>query len=289
LKKILTGFFCFWISIILISALLSPLVFSFTQQSDFFSQYPFHRVFNRVLMISALLCLYPLLRYWNISWKSLLGGFSKSSLVQILRFSGLGLASLALLLIPYFIFEYREFTADKSFFKIGEYILSAAAIGFLEEILFRGVFFLALLPLLRIKPYVWILINSFFFASVHFLKAKPLESTIQWDSGLFLWQQMVTSIDFNQEFYARWMGLFLVGITLCMLVTWKRKLWPSMGLHAGWVLGLKGVMYYTTALKTPDELWLSSTILAGFWTDIVLLGLILSFYYQWKNEDRSHQ
>jgi membrane protease YdiL (CAAX protease family) len=278
LKKILTGFIGFWISIILISSLLSPLVFSLTQQSDFFSQYPFHRVFNRVMMISALLCLYPLLRYWNVSWKSLLGDFSKSSFVEILKFVGLGLISLLVLLIPYFIFEYRELSSDKSILKVGEYFLSAAAIGFLEEILFRGVFFLALLPLLRIKPYVWILINSFFFASVHFLKAKPIESAIQWDSGLLIWQQMVTSIDFNQEFYSRWIGLFLVGITLCMLVTWKRKLWPSMGLHAGWVLGLKCTMHYTTALKTPDELWLSSTILAGFWTDIVLIGMIVYFY-----------
>lgn len=119
---------------------------------------------------------------------------------------------------------------------VGLAILSAAVIGFVEELVFRGIVFQLVLATLRLLPAV--AVASLFFAVLHFQRVPghlwPADADVGLGTGFHVawWTvaAMVTSLEASKL-----AALVLVGLILCLVFARSGSLYPAMGLHAGWV------------------------------------------------------
>jgi membrane protease YdiL (CAAX protease family) len=279
MRRILAGLLLFFGGIILISAVLSPWIFwswnSLTPWDE-----PFRRVFNRVLMVSAVLLLWPLARYWGISsWKHLgIGDFSKIR-KDLLWWFICGVASVTGLFLIQILFEVRGWKGTWAFLRLFEFLASAWIVGFVEEILFRGLLFCALFQVVReysARAVRVAVLTSIFFATTHYLKAVNPVGEIDWSSGWFSWWTMLLEFGDARMLALRWVSLLLVGLVLCALAYRKKTLWACMGLHAGWVFGLKALNQATEWNGGNGSWWFQGDILSGVSAEIMLL-VILGF------------
>jgi membrane protease YdiL (CAAX protease family) len=115
---------------------------------------------------------------------------------------------------------------------------SAVCIGFLEEVVFRGVVLRAFLRGIG-SVTLAVALASAFFALVHFQRvpSHSWEGTAAGPTiadGLRVAGASLVSIGeaWRGELF---LGLFLAGATLCLVVLRSGSLWPAVGLHAGWV------------------------------------------------------
>jgi membrane protease YdiL (CAAX protease family) len=146
--------------------------------------------------------------------------------------------------------------------------LSAAAVSVLEEALFRG----ALLGLVLRSARTWPaqIFVAAVYAIVHFLK-PPLDAaqlaselgSISWLSGFQLLPKVFWQFADPWLLLGGFVTLFLVGLILGRVTQATRSLWCAMGLHAGWVFGLK-IFSAFTAPTRPDLLpWVGQNLLIG--------------------------
>ncbi|MDZ4787627.1 MAG: CPBP family intramembrane glutamic endopeptidase [Blastochloris sp.] len=277
MRRVLLGLLFFFGGIVLLSALVTPWAYAVV---EYFAagQVPFRRVFNRALMISALVLLWPLARFWGIrTWKEV--GMHKVTELKgdVLWWLALGLLSVGGLFVVQLLSGDRVWgwRGDGVFFRLLGFGLSAGLIGFLEEILFRGVLFLALLKIVPQRP-VWVaVLTSFFFSTTHYLKAVNPAGEIGWLSGFESWGLMLGELGNMEMLALRWVSLFLVGVVLCALAYKKETLWGCMGLHAGWVLGLKTFNQATDWRGGEGSWWFQPDILSGLAAELMLIGMLV--------------
>ena len=217
------------VAVILVGAFLAP--WAFTEVHAHWPLIPFRRVFDRVLLIIALLGLVPML--WAVGIKSagdlgyirrvawgwhVLGGFA-SGVVS------LGLCAVFL----------RQFTGWKTNYAAN--LASAVAVGVIEETFFRGGIFGAFRRNWSLG--LAVTVSSVIYAVLHFCKpTEPL--AVNWLTG-FTHLGLICQ---NFGAQVNWIGLvtlFLAGAVLALVFEWTKALYFSMGLHAGWVFMLKTV------------------------------------------------
>ena len=217
------------LAVILLGSLLAPWAFAIIHAH--WPLIPFHRVFDRVLLILALAGLVPMLRSAGIRSMAELGyGRSPFWAWQVLGGFAVGILSLGLCAVLL-----RHFTDLKTNY-VGN-LLSAVAVGVIEETFFRGGIFGAFR---RNCSLGWaVVVSSGIYAVLHF--CKPTEPvTVNWLTGFthlgMIWQNFGTQVN--------WFGLVtlvLVGAVLALAFEWTKALYFSIGLHAGWVFMLKTV------------------------------------------------
>ena len=113
--------------------------------------------------------------------------------------------------------------------------LTAAAVPFIEEALFRGLF---LGVLLRGSPALAAaLLSAAIFSIVHFLKAPDQTTTsVSWTSGFVSLAHSFDQFTEPMLVLAGFTTLFLIGLILADARLRTRSLWLPIGLHAGWIL-----------------------------------------------------
>ncbi len=213
----------------------------------------FNRYFNRAVLLSALLGLIPLLKSLkmrradlgmvpNPRWKSHLAvGFSAAAGLLLLMGAGY---------LVFHIFDlappagHRAAAEWGSRFDAGTIfgIVSAAiAVPLLEEFFFRGAIFG--LALRTVRPLPALLFVTFFFTIVHFLKppdsVKLLDADVTWGSGFWMVGQVFAKFGNPLFILSEFATLFAVGWILGVARLRTDSLWLSIGLHGGWVFGLK--------------------------------------------------
>lgn len=281
MKRILLGLLLFFGGIIFLSAFITP--WAYLGVEHFFQgEAPFRRVFNRVLMISALVLLWPLAKFWGIiKWSEI--GLVKNAGAgkELLEWLGWGLVTVGGLFVLQLLTGQRVWGwrgEDAVVWKVLGFGLSAGLIGFLEEILFRGVLFLALLRLIKGegdgRVVALAVVTSIFFSTTHYLKAVNPVGEIGWFSGVEAWGFMLMELGNMEMLALRWISLFLVGLVLCALAYRSGTLWGCMGLHAGWVLGLKTFNQATEWKGASGSWWFQPDVLSGLAAEVMLLGLL---------------
>lgn len=286
MKRIFTGLLLFFGGIILLSAFITPWVYLGVEHF-FPGEAPFRRVFNRVLMISALVLLWPLAKFWGIQrWSEI--GFRKEGGAgkDILEWLGWGLLTVGGLFVLQLLIGQRVWGwrgEDAVFWKMMGFVMSAGLIGFLEEILFRGVLFLALLRLVQGRVVGVAVVTSIFFSTTHYLKAVNPVGEIGWFSGVEAWGLMLMEMGNMEMLALRWVSLFIVGLVLCALAYRSGTLWGCMGLHAGWVLGLKTFNQATEWKGASGSWWFQPDVLSGLAAEIMLLALLGLILWRGKN------
>lgn len=262
----------------------------------------FSRYFNRAVLIAAVLLLWPALRWLNAgNRRTNTDGISANRGEAMLRFFqlspnrwwwshlliGFVLAGGTLLLLGWFYvgqgwYELRD--AGKPLSRILATALGTGlAVGLLEEFVFRGALHVVVSKWLRPKTLFWVI--AAFFAVIHFfnpphgLDAGTVTST----TGLWMVCQIFGhffSQFANPSFLlAEFAVLFAIGLVLGYTRMKTGSLWLGIGLHAGWVFGVKTLSPMTARAFAPAEMmpWLGDTLRVGAVSCIVvtLTGVVL--------------
>lgn len=220
---------------------------------------PFARYFSRACQFWAVLLLWPLIR-WTRMGRALFPPFRP--MVSGLREYALGFALAAGLLLALGAgigtVGWFRLRPQPAWGGVWEPLGAALGAGALEELFFRG----ALLGLLlkSMPPLRAALAVSFLFAFVHFLKppegwSLPMEE-VAWSSGFAVLRAIGGGFLDARFLLAEFATLFAVGWVLAMARLRTGRLWACMGLHGGWVFGLK----YFSALTLS-----SKALRAGEW------------------------
>lgn len=206
---------------------------------------PFRRVFDRVLLVVALVGLWPLLRAVGIrSWRELGFPCARSWWRHAVIGYAIGVGSFIVAGLLLIALGERSFDANMSAAQLLVQILKFAATGIvvaiIEETFFRGGVQGALQR--ASGPISALVITSAIYSAVHFLKPKGVgidAEAVTWSSGFdHLWR-LVTLSACVPGVASGFVTLLLAGLVLGWAFVKTRALYLSMGLHAGWVCTLK--------------------------------------------------
>jgi len=233
------------IAVILLGAAFAPWLFWGVQRfaaATMFAAYPFHRIFDRSVMIVALVGLWPLLgalglRSWsNLGyapapgwWRHLLAGFV------------LGVGSLALIVVVTIALGFRPTHFDKSAGQVVmallQYFVAGIAVALLEETFFRGVVQGAWQRQMNVV--LAVVLASVVYSALHFLRPNLVKipaDQVSWDSGFTCLAGIVTQSFRDRDSVVGFVTLFLAGCVLGLAYYRTGALYLPIGLHAGWVL-----------------------------------------------------
>ena len=262
----------------------------------------FSRYFNRAILIGAVLLVWPVLSWFKRGrtgekrsflasldlapnpswWKHLLLGFV--------------LAGGTLLLLGAWYVQQGWYESQDSGKTIVRLIFSALgtgfAVGFLEEFVFRGALYAVLGKVLR--PRVLFFFVAIFFAVIHFFNAPHTlqVAEVTATSGFWfvgrLFQHFFSQFGDLYFLLSEFAVLFAIGIVLGYTREATRSLWLGIGLHAGWVFGVKMLSPMTRRAFERAEMmpWLGDTLRVGLVSTLVVLltGLALWFWLRTKDQ-----
>jgi membrane protease YdiL (CAAX protease family) len=227
------------VAAILLGALFAPWLFWAVRPV---AMYPFHRIFDRSVMIVGFIGLWPLLAALGIRSAAELGySCSRTGWRQALAGLALGIGSLALVAAVLVTWGGRSLQFDRSAGEMANaalhFLVTGIVVALIEETFFRGVLQGAwqrsMNPILAV---VW---ASAVYAAVHFLKPAGTDvpaNQVAWNSGFKLLPLIVSQSFRGGNVLVPFVTLFLVGCVLGLAYAKTGALYLSIGLHAGWVL-----------------------------------------------------
>ncbi len=241
----------------------------------------FSRYFNRAILISALILIAPTLRWMRTTGSAPASREKLATSWQLdpnprwfaHLFIGFAVAGGTLLLLGGFYlnqgwYEWRD--AGKPMIGILAGALGTGfAVGFLEEFVFRGALQAVVSKWLR--PVASYLAIAAFFALVHFFNApRTLEAgEVNLVSGFWMigkiFEHFFSQFANPSFLLAEFAVLFAIGLVLGYTRLKTRSLWLGIGLHAGWVFGVKTLSPVTVRNFDPGAMmpWLGETLRVG--------------------------
>ena len=237
------------VAVILLGALLAPWLFWALQGlAAHFSSFgslahqPFHRIFDRALLIVAFAGLWPLLRTIGFrSWQDV--GYVKArgwSRQIIIGFT-LGLGSFLLVAVIAVAVGSRAVNLGKSAAQIVgaifRYLLTGIVVALIEETFFRGALQGAFQRGMNVV--VAVMLASMIYSGLHFVKPNRVNipaNQVTWSSGVTCLVGSVTRSASERDVLVGFVTLFLAGCILGLAYVKTKALYFSIGLHAGWVL-----------------------------------------------------
>lgn len=243
--------------------------------------------FNRAALIAAVIGLVPLLKSLRVGWRQVLGdvpfstGWKQSVSIFFLA---------AILLVPLGIIGVWlgavRMKPDPAWTAVIRPLMSGCTVAVMEEFLFRGAILVILCRTLGNRAGLWW--TTGIFAIVHFLK-PPLEGAlpdeqVTWTSGFWVITQLFSGFGAWEKFIGEFLFLVVVGWVLGRARLTSGGLWVSIGLHAGWVTGMKHLsqlVMRTGALDRGDfSPWMVKNtcraIVSPFVGIIPLIGVLLT-------------
>jgi len=250
-------------------------------------RYSFSHIFGRTFMIAGI-ALFLSCRSWIgiRSVRDLGVGPLSQGLVNVPLGFFLAIGSVALLgllmsvtdvFTPYF----RVSFADA--LRVGaKALLAALAVGFLEEMFFRGIIFKGLLE--NTRRMTAFTAASLFFAAIHFVRPSERFSVDGIDplaGARYLGQAFAPLLD-PLPVLPGLLGLFVIGLVLSYAFLRTGSIYLSMGLHAGWVFGIKSIRIYGDFAR-GDLGWLFGSsnpkIVSGVATWLGILGVGVAVHF----------
>lgn len=278
--------FLYLVAVFIGAAFISPRLYASAQFLESVSyrfsslaDAPFHRYVSRCLILMAILALPSLLKALGLRSVSVLRlKWSVRHFVEAIHGLGWSFVALALLAALLVTFELHvldlDHAPDRWLRHVKNALLSALAVGVLEEFLFRGALFGALRQRQSFAPAA--LCSSALYALLHFL-AKPEHSgAVEWNSGLMVLGQMLAGFTHVEEMVPAFLNLLLLGCLLALVLERTGSLLAPIGLHAGIVFWLKTYNFMTKPANGAST-WFSGTDKAidGWATTLVLVLIFL--------------
>ena len=246
---------------------------------SFLADPPFHRFVNRCLILLAILGLPSLFHELGLKNASVLGlKFNSRHCLESLHGFLWAFVSLAILATLFAGFEARTLDLKPESARWLQHFknaaLSAAIVGILEEILFRGALFGVLRQhqsFLRAALY-----SSILYALLHFLDRPEHTGRVHSTSGFVVLAQMLRGFTDFSTMIPAFLNLTLIGVLLALVFERTGSLLFSIGLHAGFVFFLKTLNFVTIpAANGSTWFWGSNKIIDGWAATLVLLVTFL--------------
>ena len=237
------------VAVILLGALLAPWLFWALQGlAAHFSSFgslahqPFHRIFDRAVLIVAFAGLWPLLRAIGFrSWRDL--GYVKARgwWRHVIIGFAFGVGSFTLVAVIAVAMGSRTVSFDKSTGQIADailrYLLTGIIVALIEETFFRGALQGAFQRGMNVV--VAVMLASVIYSGLHFVKPNRVNipaDQVTWSSGVTCLVGSVTRSAGERDVLVGFVTLFLAGCILGLAYVKTKALYFSIGLHAGWVL-----------------------------------------------------
>ena len=210
----------------------------------------FPRFFNRSILLAAVVVL-PFYILRSGMDRTLLPSLKpqKGDILQM--GAGFALAAVFLLEMGYLMVKYGIYTwrTDAPWLGLGPPLTAALSVALVEEIVFRGFIYGLLARSMSATVALWW--TTGIFAAVHFMKPAdgimPLGSEVHLTTGFWLAGQILANFAKINFLLAEFLTLAAIGWALTKARADTGTLWLSIGLHAGWVFGLK---YFSALTKT---------------------------------------
>jgi membrane protease YdiL (CAAX protease family) len=266
-------------------ALLAPWLYwlaqHFAQAFPKIAAAPFHRFLDRSFLIIAVIGLWPMLRTLGVV------SFREAGIVAPYGqgknfFNGLwlGIGSLAVVAGIALVCGGRHWVhpagAGEIFWAVFGAIGTAAMVGVVEEILFRGGIFGGLRRVLH-----WpaaLVVSSAIFALLHFLNKADNAGPVSWNSGLALLPPMFGGFVDFRALVPGFFTLTFVGALLALAYQRTGNLYFSIGLHGGWVFVLR--IYGKLTVQSPDGsiwFWGTSKMFDGWLTFLAIVAMFVGY------------
>lgn len=244
------GFFGLWV---LLTAILFPGLRA-AVDAAFPGMFSSPRIFGRV-QLGVALALVPLL-FWF--WKDgprrfFLGGTGQAGGLRLISWGILGMGMVVVTAWIQSVLGVRTWAGVPGLDLWAGALATGCLVAVLEEFFFRGVLGLAFWKAAGEKPVAGLLgVNAAVFAAAHFIRPNSdLPGGIL--AGFAGWM--------NLQLWAgpadpwKLAGLFVAGLILARLVWQQGNLWAAIGLHAGWVAGI----------RISEGFWKESSQVSGGW------------------------
>jgi len=231
------------------SALLTPLVYSGLALLLTDVPWPFSRVYDRVAMVVILIFVVMMRKEFALGE---LGRFFRREEmgVKSKRFAtGFLVSALTVaVVVPYMVstgtIEWKDRDVLYYATKFGKSLLAAIVISIIEESFFRVLVFRRLKEALSVI--VAALVCSCVYGVAHFI--RPVKTFVYEEFSLFAGFDYLTQVVSRMVLpgnISAFIGFLLVGLVLCFVIQRTHSLFLCVGLHAGWVIGIKMVKYST--------------------------------------------
>ncbi|MEC8826930.1 MAG: CPBP family intramembrane glutamic endopeptidase [Verrucomicrobiota bacterium] len=252
----------------------------------------FSRYFNRAILLGGFIMILPTVRWLNAGkkkrgsvkefinldpnpawWRHLLIGFVAGGASLLVLGSGYVAQG-----------WYVMKDTDKPLYEVLlEALGTGIAVGLLEELVFRGALYAVLAKLLKPKPLFYGV--AALFAVLHFFN-PPHGLTVEvvhagsgfWFVGR-IFQHFFSQFGDLYFLLSEFAVLFAIGLVLGYTREKTGSLWLGIGLHAGWVFGVKTLSPLTTRAFDRDAMmpWLGDTLRVGAVSFFVvaLTGLVI--------------
>jgi uncharacterized protein len=244
------------VTTLVVTAALTPFVMDGLLAWGLDFGYPFSRVFDRVAMVVVLGLLFRWKSYFSLRlvWEYLRAG----TMLQRITALGIGLLGsliMVSLLLPLLVaMGYLvpiELSQGILLQKGSKALLTGISVSIIEEGFFRVLLLTALLS--RFSAVPSFLICSMVYAFAHFI--TPVKSFAyvpgSWLSG-FDYLLVVVERALAPGFISAFIGLLIVGLVLCKVIRATKSIYLCIGLHAGWVVGIK-ITRVVTAFADPSS------------------------------------
>ena len=268
----------------------------------------FSRYFNRAILLGSLLMIWPTLRWLNIGRPRQRGRRPSGQEIREQLFLtvnpawwrhllvGFLLAGGTLLLLGWLYVEQGWYNAIEGGEPLSGILLSAVgtavAVGLLEEFVFRGALQAVLSKLLKPGMLFWVI--AVFFAAIHFFNVPGMADfgPITAGSGFRMLGRIFEHFfsQFANPYFllAEFAVLLSIGLVLGYARMKTRSLWLGIGLHAGWVFGVKTLSPLTQRAFASGEMmpWLGDNLRVGAVSCLVvsLTGLVIWLWLRKKYE-----
>lgn len=273
--------FLFLLLVLLLTVVISPWA-AFLSDSFMESRPSFAHIFGRLFMVLGVALFFfcrPLLKIESLSQLGLKPAgqwhcdFARGALTALASVAALGALMSALdVFTPFF-----RLSISVALERSLKALLTALTVAVLEEIFFRGVIFKGLLE--DLKPAAAFALSSLFYSAIHFIKPAEefsLAGIDPWAGARYLAGAFKPFLD--PALLPGLLGLFLIGMVLSYAFSRTGSLYLSMGLHAGWVFGLKTIRVYGD-FRREDLGWLFGStdpkLVSGVavWIVILVVGI----------------
>lgn len=256
-------------------------------------RYSFAKIFNRTFMISGILLFFICRRLLGIGKLADLGltrfrDGSRDIAIGWLLAAG-SMAALAAVMTLFSVFTpFFRLPLAESISRCASALSTAALTGLLEEVFFRGILFKGLFQRGRLRAYLG---ANLFYSALHFVKpgeAYYMDALDPW-AGLRHLASTFTPFLEPLPLLPGIFGLFLLGVVLSFAFTRTANLYLAIGLHAGWVFGLKTLRVFGD-FRRDDLTWMFGStdpkIVSGVFTWIGI-GLV-AVAVHWLTRARPH-
>ncbi len=263
--------------ILLLSAFLAPILYDFFLT---FHRYKFERIFNRLVMIGALLAVVLFVRFKKEIFTAYGMGWKPQSFGLFLKGFGTGLLTLGAvavlsLLSGRAVYLPASLSRTAWMIKLTGVFGTALLIGTMEEFFFRGFIFRSLLKALKNRLFPSVLIATAFYSIIHFIGMKKIfiGEDPGFVDGLRLIGAPFVSLAAWPQFWPQAVGLFLFGLALIGAVYRSGSLYPAIGLHAGSVFFLRLDDFFVEYRGGQAFFWGSKILYDGVLSWIFLSAL----------------